>query len=161
MCHERENEKERWLLLSLWAVEPPSPGDIHTRVGSIDHRFCSALPPLKAMLLWNGYFHLKITPKIITIICNQSIKRNSFLPMLIWRFPCSQSSQTSRYLFGSSVITPSSSCLMHHLIIASSLTVQAKTGLRAAFASRKNLLPMGPMSTFWRRLKDIFGVVRN
>lgn len=47
---------------------------------------------------------------------------------------------------------------MHHSIHFSALTVQAKTGRLARFASRRNHLPKGPTRRPWNMLKARLGM---
>ena len=108
------------------------------------------------------YFHQKMQLNKITIKLIHATNNHSLNVILISRFPCSHSSQTSRNRFGSSVITPSIPCLMLHFIMLSSLTVQSYTGLPFFLASLRNLRPMvGARSDFWRILNDTLGMVRN
>lgn len=86
-------------------------------------------------------FHQNIEPKTTTMKLIQAIIVHDFAGMLISLFPHSQSSQTSRNFFGSSVITPSSPLLIDHLIIGTSFTVQSYTGRPLALASFKNREP--------------------
>ena len=107
-------------------------------------------------------FHQNIEPKITTMKLIQAIIVNDFQENLISLFPRSQSSQTSRNFFGSSVITPSSPLLIDHLIIGTSLTVQSYTGRPFALASLKNRAPKkGARSDCWRTLKETLGTERN
>lgn len=95
------------------------------------------------------YFHQKIAPKMSTMKLIQAIIIHWPHEMLNSRFPCSHSSQTSKNRFGLSVITPSSSLLIAHFIISSSLTVQTNIDLPFAFASRIKRAPKnGSMRVF-------------
>ena len=107
------------------------------------------------------YFHQNIVPKTSTMRLIQAIIIHCPHEILIPLFPCSHSSQTSKNRFGSSVITPSSSVLIAHLIMSSSLTVQTNNGLPFAFTSRMKRAPKnGSMRVFCSMLKETLGTER-
>ena len=107
-------------------------------------------------------FHQNIVPKISTMKLIHAIPIHWPHEMSMFLFPCSHSSQTSRNRFCSSVITPSSSCLILHFIMSCSFTVHTYNGLPFAFASRMKRAPKkGNMSDFCSMLKDTLGTERN
>lgn len=125
------------------------------------HNFSNLRAFLYAKPALNGYFHWNNGPNSATMKFSHRTTKKSFGWRKIFRLPCSHWSHTSRKLFGSSVITPSSPFFILHRIKFSSLTVQQRTGLPSLFASRKNLAPAGPMSIFWSMLKETLGIEKN
>lgn len=108
------------------------------------------------------YFHQKIVPKRSTRRLIQAMTIHWPHEMLISLFPCSHSSHTSRNRLGSSVITPSTSLLILHRIMSSSLTVHTYSGLPFAFTSRIKRAPKnGTMRVFCNILKETLGTERN